>query len=601
MMQKHVLFFTCFGATSTSTHASPIAAAPRLSDQLFDERQLRDGPEMGKQEPSPGLGSAEPWSFLDEQGQRGLGQAVSHQVAVDPAGQLSKFNFMDAVEAAHNKHLQAMQQMQEPRKHAFESFVEKAQDNSPSDEKEDEEFGAETPGGAPNDHWRDCATTDGSCECYKGEVRFGTKTQDIWTMPVHMGTQQTVTCSVKGMQEARVHNPTKTGAESPRQCQCIERDIRIHATVTSSLLQETRNFNSERHGNLPPSMLQEEERTTTSTASIDYSSAMSSGVGADAPCGLYAGEECKMCLYVPDHNVEGLLQERDRSGHEARTPTDMELFIAKQLDTDVAIKECDGGDEEIWTYLLSSGQMRHDLTGKCLGTFFKDGESFIKAQDCNANAESQHLIQRWVATHYSSPGFEQGKGKLELGYGQHSAHPLCLNADSIEKISLKECGSSSTQWEFETTTEAGPHRWFQCQPHAEENQECSCGGEVRFGDGEAEKWTASVPIPTQQDVVASFQCSLEILRELAVEDPVAVEDIEDPKHRDCQCRNSHPLPSGAKSESDKSNLPMYAGIGVVALAVVGGGAFFMSQKKSNDYYAEEYEGEYEEEYEEYEE
>merc|ERR1719163_190205 len=127
--------------------------------------------------------------------------------------------------------------------------------------------------------------------------------------------------------------------------------------------------------------------------------------------------------------------------------------------------ECDGGDDEIWTYLLSSGQIRHDLTGKCLGTFFKDGESHIKAQDCNANVESQHLIQRWVAKHYTSPGFEKGSGKLELGYGQHSSHPLCLDAShpgeigNPNPVKLSQCGSGSTQWEFETTAEAGPHKW----------------------------------------------------------------------------------------------------------------------------------------------
>merc|ERR1719240_1685682 len=113
------------------------------------------------------------------------------------------------------------------------------------------------------------------------------------------------------------------------------------------------------------------------------------------------------------------------------------------------------------------------------------------------NAESQFLVQRWSLGDpekggYVGDNFQEGEGRVMLAYGKHSDHPLCLEATSVDHIEIRRCSSTSTTWLFESDN--GAHAWSKCNPSAAEEGMCSCVGEMRFGDGEANLFTTPVMV-----------------------------------------------------------------------------------------------------------
>merc|ERR1719399_1479046 len=83
-----------------------------------------------------------------------------------------------------------------------------------------------------------CAKRDEWCRCKGGEVRFGRKTteQEVWTYPTLIGDEPSVRCTLPDLQRTRVQIPARgSNNEEVKQCQCIERVMRISTTVMSFL------------------------------------------------------------------------------------------------------------------------------------------------------------------------------------------------------------------------------------------------------------------------------------------------------------------------------------------------------------------------------
>merc|ERR1719408_615131 len=95
--------------------------------------------------------------------------------------------------------------------------------------------------------------------------------------------------------------------------------------------------------------------------------------------------------------------------------TQLEHMMLRELATDVLLEECNSDEPtQTWTFLQATGQIRHDDSGKCLGVYFDhkqgNGEPLLKAHDCNSNAESQYITQRWMVKSYVGDNFESGEG-----------------------------------------------------------------------------------------------------------------------------------------------------------------------------------------------
>lgn len=564
-----------------------------------DDRQMRGDKPLGDM--TPGLDS---WSFLDE---REEPERQRQRVSVDANGEMA----LERGREAGRRTAALMEERSRERENQgwldsvssfAQSFAGVSSKNAEDEAAEDvASGGAEKVGGAPNDHWRQCATSQmaqpviddpgsfGTCECNGGEVRFGSDKLHIWTLPVEMGENANVECSMDGLRKLRVHLPTHSGAEMSRQCQCIEREVRI----SSMQVGKTTSFAQRR---------ERENDAGITDAMSDIAS--SSGGDGPAPCGLYPGVECKVCLWVPPEADLSFAQRSSlaETGRYGESNDAIQHMMMDELATSVHLKACDDEDsEQVFTFLQSTGQIRSAQTGKCVGVYFDHrdggGKPTLRAFDCNENAESQDLTQRWFVPHYTGDNFESGQGKIELAYGQHSTNPLCLDALNTDELEVRDCGSTTTQWLFESDT--GVHKWQKCEPSAQEQGTCACAGEVRFGMGELNKWTSPVAIHNTGRFVPEIQCDLGILRTMAIHDPVAkgTEDQHDPKARHCQCRGAK-TPDGTPVKEDAaSSMPLVLG-GVVGLAVAGGAGYLIVQsRKRNALYSEYEEEEYEEEYE----
>jgi hypothetical protein len=492
------------------------------------------------------------------------------------------------------------------------------------------------------DHWNFCAKQGEMCQCQGGEVRFGRKTteQEVWTTPILLGSDTGVLCHLDHLQNKRVHVPSTGMSDEPYQCQCIERVVRISTEVMSflqigervtdgiSLLEEGEEEDDDddvptrgrrRDDDEEASYLEEElmdegidvPASATSAADRFGDDLLQEHVSKNTAQKPTGSGPWKMCLYVPveDFAAEAARDEKITQEEEAAVKG-TERMLNLELATTVYMKECKDDDQEVWTFLMSSGQIRHAATGKCLAVHLEGGEPKLKGNDCIL-VESPDQSQRWHVHFYTGKDFAEGQGQIKLAIGLDSGDPFCLTTTSWDTPALARCKKSSATWTFKSPREVGSHGWSYC---ANEGQgDCGCNGEIKFGNKDMEAWTHAVPVPNELDQVSDVRCSLEELRDIAIHDPVLIPPQEDPMYRECQCKMpfghgaSHYAGEGfvssAEAVGEQSNTVMYVGVGagVAILALIG---YILHQKKQKDallYGFEEYEDEeeYEEDEEEY--
>jgi len=501
------------------------------------------------------------------------------------------------------------------------------------------------------DHWTFCGRDGEMCKCQGGEVRFGRKTteQEVWTNPVLLGSDTGVLCDLDHLQNKRVHVPLTGMTDEPYQCQCIERVVRISTEVMSfleigerddadsSFLEEDEKDDEDGEDGLPPprsrldddddeeaSFLEKDlmrdgqpygdeetyhegDSTTTNTERLidDFSQKKTTRNPAKKPSGP---GPWKMCMTVPveDFAAEAARDEKISPQEEAAVKG-TERMLNLELASSVYMKSCQNDDQEVWTFLLSSGQIRHAATGKCLAVHIDNGEPKLKANDCIL-VESPDQSQRWYVHFYTGERFKHGQGEIKLAIGMDSGDPYCLTTTSWDTPSIAKCKSSAATWTFQSPSEVGPHGWSYC---ANENgDKCGCNGEIKFGNKDMEAWTHAVPVPNELDQVADVPCSVEELRDIAIHDPVLIAPQEDPMYRECQCKLPHGkqgqyagagaygMVTHANGKTEHSPMVYYGaiGAGVIIIGLVG---CVLYQKKKKDellYGYEEYEDE--EEYEE---
>lgn len=463
--------------------------------------------------------------------------------------------------------------------------LERAKDDEPTEAPPAAPAAANTQGershGAPQDGWHDCATLNGDCHCSHGRVRFGRKGKkvDVWTLPIPMGVKEEVTCDLIPLMDVRLHVEDVPGPNPTRQCQCMERRMRI----------------SRRFG--PPAGAAADKKASLSQFSFDGD--LDAELYGPDPAEADKNPHGNYCLAVvkPDGaDSADVFLETGSRGIEGID--ELNELVAFELSTEVVMERCEEetrvGSKHEWVFQQASGQLRHSKSGKCLGVYWKDGHPHLRGNDCT-NVESQVAIQRWSLPFYTDGGGDEATGEFRVGYGASSAKPLCLNTNSHQShgLSVGACGKDS-QWDTERTS---IHQWKVC---AQENGKCdgdetaNCVGEIRFGDGENDNWAFPIAVPSMQGAVAAIACSPAILKQITVTDPVLVPDIDDPEFRQCQCR-------GAKPKGGSPGAIIGIVLCVVALTGGAGGFFFYKQKmkkKDGDLGEEEWDEWEEEEWEE---
>jgi len=282
----------------------------------------------------------------------------------------------------------------------------------------------------------------------------------------------------------------------------------------------------------------------------------------------------------------------------------MHRMLNLELASDVELEACKADDDgQVWTILLSSGQIRHNKSGKCLGVYFDNNTPHLKAQDCTI-IEKQTLTQRWMLPFYQMPDFTEGSGQIELGYGHQSQEGYCLSTSGTSTLEVVKCKSGASTFKVETATD--PHAWAHC---ASDGANCACIGEIRYGNSEGNSWSSGVPVPNEFDTVADVKCDVARLRDIAIRDPVSIPDIDYPDLRHCQCRGAKPTTVAEVEEVEEksSNTGLIIGGAVGGVALLGIAGYFATKKPGGDHLLDGEEEEWEEEeeggeeYEEYEE
>jgi len=453
-------------------------------------------------------------------------------------------------------------------------------------------------------------------------VRFGRKTaeQEVWTYPTLLGRDSSVTCSLESLQTKRVMMPPKGNVGEPNQCQCIERVVRVSTEVMSFLqvsvedeledVEQDQRRMEDRGGN-PLESLVEEELGMDSDAEA-----------GDTPASEEAADEIqdrqrkatapklpkpsgpgpwKMCMTVPVPDIAKESRDKNEiSASEEAAVKPTERMINLELAEAVYMKKCEDQDEEVWTFLLSSGQLRHSSTGKCLAVHFEGSKPVLRANDCIL-VESPDLTQRWSVDFYQGTDFVKGNGQIRLMQGATSADSYCLTTSAWDTPSLEKCSSSAATWHFESPSQVGKHQWSEC---GTEDEKCkSCTGEIKYGNADMQAWTKAVPVPNELDEVADVQCTLDELRDIALHDPVLINPREQPEYRECQCNNGEGGPATGLETAGGgggSMVGISAGVGgAVLLCGIGAVVYFQKKKKGEvGEHEEEEEWEEEEEYEE---
>jgi len=458
--------------------------------------------------------------------------------------------------------------------------------------------------GAPTDGFRDCALKGESCHCDSGQVRYGARActveasnagrcthLDEWTHPNKVGEKTArLKCDLATLKEYRMYFPPEDGSPTPTSCQCLQRDVTIQIDMGRAS-----------SGKWVASLL---EQTHNETQFMQ----VQNKVAHEMDC-LQAGGFLESMLEVRD----SALVERDEMMSSSTGGKDMSAVI-KPCATDDERSQ-GAPDDEKFIFFKSTGQLKHFHTGKCLTADFVTAVPRVSLKDCTLR-ESQHHIQRWDLPFYEMPNFVTGKGYIKLGYGGHKRNAWCLTV-TAQVADLVQCvGAASVQWTVKAIEQnTGGHQWKDC---ASEGEQCICpNGEVRYGDADASEWTPGVPVDKDRTGKSGAVCSLDGLRDLAVQDPIsdATGTVK------CQCRHDAYVdgdenPHTARSETwleanefERDHAPgmvSEAKMWIMSGAVGGGalligicvGAFmYYKWKQKQDYGEEEWFDEEEEEYE----
>ena len=97
--------------------------------------------------------------------------------------------------------------------------------------------GAEEYVGAPLEGYKICAEgLSQTCKCKHGEVRYGLGYGSLsrWTLPVKLGSADSVSCTLPALDEFRVSMPSGGGAQENQFCECIARTVTIKTNVGTS-------------------------------------------------------------------------------------------------------------------------------------------------------------------------------------------------------------------------------------------------------------------------------------------------------------------------------------------------------------------------------
>jgi len=414
--------------------------------------------------------------------------------------------------------------------------------------------------GAPDDGYTTCANEDEECTCKDGEVRWGAVDDNIWTMPTKIGEAETVQCKLAKIQEKRVHYTVQDGNEEPLGCQCVERTMKISidmglSAVAKSLLEKNAKDLSE--------LIQMESKGGERKCLVPSTGSSLIETAEDAEYGSFA--------------------QRQRTG----------------AGESVLIEECVDGDDQEWTFHMSTGQIKHMKSGLCLSVDWTGGtRKEVTLHECTG-VENQERLQRWEAPMYIMPNFKSGEGVIRLGYGGHTDNAICLMTAG-EVVYTELCSSDAISEWIMRSIDLNGHAWKTC---GAEDQECNCPhGEVRYGDGEKNIWTPGVPIQT------SIQCSLPTLQAASLPGAMATGGV-------CQCRHDLIMDGNGdvketakqKAKEDADDMkklmgspitPIVGGALILGL-ITAGGVIMMKRKQQGLLDGEEYDGE--EEYEEEEE
>jgi len=483
----------------------------------------------------------------------------------------------------------------------------------------------------PNEKWHFCAEGGKECSCAGGMVRFGRKTseQEVWTYPTLLGRESSVTCSLDALQAKRVKMPDKGNVGEPNQCQCIERVVRVSTEVMSFL--QVEEVDEDFGESFPPKRGQrrrdlddEEDDDGNSLESLMEEEMGAESEEGDTPAAEEAANEIqekqgkatapklpkpsgpgpwKMCMTVPVPDIAKESRDnKEISAADEASVKPTERMINLELAEAVYMKKCEENDDEVWTYLMSSGQLRHSGTGKCLAVHFEGAKPILRANDCIL-VESPDLTQRWSVDFYQGTEFSKGSGQIRLQQGATSANSYCLTTSAWDTPSLEKCSASAATWHFESPSQVGKHQWSEC---GTENEKCqSCTGEIKFGNADLEAWTKAVPVPNELDEVADVKCTLDELQDIALHDPVLINPREQPEYRECQCNNGEtglPKVGLETSGGGGSMVGVSVGVGAAVLLCGVGAVVYLQKKKKGEQmdgeHEEEEEWEEEEEYEE---
>lgn len=401
--------------------------------------------------------------------------------------------------------------------------------------------------GAPAVGFKNCAINGEKCYCPEGYVRYGLHSIDDWTQPIFMGDKEEVTCDLEALKKVRVHFDDKEGPEQPRSCECITRVIQISTNSALSLLEVEAAIKERRqtsvlaaskkclsvkhaHGSNTKDMVdatkaQEEETDSTEKTAMMEKAAM------------VAIEEQLTGTEAP--TTEDDQAEKEKEAHS-------DTLLDNEMSSQIQLLPCEHSDEEQWMFLLSSGQIRHSGTGRCIGAFFTEGDKIgkVMATDCTLS-ESQMQVQRWAVPFYHADEASM-VGKIRLAYGASTDHALCLTTHN-DALGMARCSESETDFAF---TRLEPHVYADC---GAEEEMCECAGEIRFGEADQNVWTPSVPVPSLQNQGSVTQCDLPELRFISMKDPVGpYGEAEEPDKRQCQCAASTDMKKSDLSVKDKA-------------------------------------------------
>lgn len=274
--------------------------------------------------------------------------------------------------------------------------------------------------GFPDEGWTDCANQNEVCQCRQGAVRYGhrgvngVRLNDVWTLPIHLGGDESVQCTIGDLRAVRVRKKNQAGTAGTNSCECMERILKLqlpaHAGVASTYLERGAGLDEEFRA-----------KNTSATPSGPYTKCL---VVHDPGGNLGRGEVCQGTQGVTTSSGDVTF-----GGNEAIHKTSVDMQYQNANECTARVQPCSTATNDEWIYLRSTGHLRHLHTGHCLTAYAPQGTNGIwyptvRTTYCGQH-ESQVESQRWVLSSYAdhANGLQT---EIKLGYGSRGNHPLCL-------------------------------------------------------------------------------------------------------------------------------------------------------------------------------